>query len=382
MTQEQLNEIIESHQHYLKKDIDGWENMRADLSHQDLRGLNLSRKDLQYAIFCNANLRRANLFEADLRNADLRRANMYRAFCCYANMYGADLRNADLREANLRGADLRRANIYGADLRNANLSGSNLSGANLCRANLKEANLGNAKLCGTDFRGADLRGAKLQNVDMDYVKISERTKSNYPLACPETGSFIGYKKTAYGYIAKLQICKDAKRSSATTKKCRCSKALVLAIENMDGSDSGLQEVPSIYDFSFIYHIGEIVEAPDFDDNRWHECTPGIHFFMDRQDAVEYDLLNVRPSFKDLTTFLDEPKVKFSIIACHDGDIYVVSDVSPKILEEYENYFQEVKTYISDVKTAQSLTLSHIYQKNETLTEKEKLIKFKHLRKEL
>ena len=54
----------------------------------------------------------------------------------------------------------------------------------------------------------------------------------------------------------------------------------------------------------------------------------------------------------------------------------------KILEEYENYFQEVKTYISDVKTAQSLTLSHIYQKNETLTEKEKLIKFKHLRKEL
>lgn len=93
-------------------------------------------------------------------------------------------------------------------------------------------------------------------------------------------------------------------------------------------------------------------------------------------------LNVRPSFKDLTTFLDEPKVKFSIIACHDGDIYVVSDVSPKILEEYENYFQEVKTYISDVKTAQSLTLSHIYQKNETLTEKEKLIKFKHLRKEL
>ena len=54
----------------------------------------------------------------------------------------------------------------------------------------------------------------------------------------------------------------------------------------------------------------------------------------------------------------------------------------EILEEYENYFQEVKTYISDVKTAQSLTLSHIYQKNETLTEKEKLIKFKHLRKEL
>ena len=67
----------------------------------------------------------------------------------------------------------------------------------------------------------------------------------------------------------------------------CSKALVLAIENIDGSDSGLQEIESEFDPCFIYRIGEIVEVPDFDDNRWNECAPGIHFFMDRQNAVEY-----------------------------------------------------------------------------------------------
>ena len=38
MTQEQLNKIIENHQHYLNKDIDGWESMKADLSDKNLSG--------------------------------------------------------------------------------------------------------------------------------------------------------------------------------------------------------------------------------------------------------------------------------------------------------------------------------------------------------
>ena len=212
MTQEQLNEIIESHQHYLNKDIDGWENMRADLSYKNLSGLDLK----------NVNLKSVNLYRTNLRNANLRNADLN-----YTYLYKTDLSYADLRHANLNGAFFREANLLG-------------------------------------------------------------TKIDYPITCPETGSFIGYKKAYYGYIVKLQICEDAKRSSATTKKCRCSKALVLAIENIDESDSGLQEIESIYDPSFVYRVGEIAEEPDFDDNRWYECAPGIHFFMDRQDAVDYE----------------------------------------------------------------------------------------------
>ena len=213
MTQEQLNEIIESHQHYLNKDIDGWENMRADLSCKNLSGLDLK----------NVNLKSVNLYKTNLRNANLRNADLN-----YTYLYKTDLSYADLRHANLNGAFFREANLLG-------------------------------------------------------------TKIDYPIACPKTGSFIGYKKAVSGKIVKLQICEDAKRSSATTKKCRCSKALVLAIENIDESDSGLQGIASIYDPSFIYRVGEIAEVFDFDDNRWDECAPGIHFFMDRQDAVEYEL---------------------------------------------------------------------------------------------
>ena len=291
MTQNELNKIIENHQHYLNKDIDGWEFMRADLSYKNLSGLDLrnaklykanlnnadlSSADLRKADLCEADLseadlRKADLSGADLRNVNLREADMYGAYCCYANLNEVDLRNANLYRVNFNKANLREVDLRNADLRKANFRHTDLSGADFYRADLSGVDLSYANLYRTDLWHAELLG----------------TKIDYPIACPETGSFIGYKKASYGYIVKLQICKNARRSSATTKKCRCSKALVLSIENRNGSYSGLQEIESIYNTSFVYRVGEIAEVPNFDDNRWYECAPGIHFFMDRQDAVEY-----------------------------------------------------------------------------------------------
>jgi hypothetical protein len=94
-------------------------------------------------------------------------------------------------------------------------------------------------------------------------------------------------KKADGMIIKLLVTEDAKRSSATTLKCRCSKAKVLAIENIDGSESELKEVASSYDSDFVYRIGETVEVDNFDDDRWNECSTGIHFFIAREMAVKY-----------------------------------------------------------------------------------------------
>ena len=160
---------------------------------------------------------------------------------------------ADLRGANLREADLWRADLWRADLREADLRG-----ANLWRANLREA---------------DLRGAK--NIQM-------------PLACPEQGEFISWKKgkgvNGMPAIIKLKILEDAQRTSATGSKCRCDKALVLGIETEEGD---VEEARSIYDASFVYRTGEMVSVPNFDPNRWNECAPGIHFYINRQAAVEY-----------------------------------------------------------------------------------------------
>ena len=199
------------------------------------------------------------VLEAIRRGADLCDANLRGADLCDAN-----LRGANLCDANLRGADLCGADLCGANLRDANLRGANLRGANLCGANLCGADL-----CDANLRGADLCGAK-----------------GCYLSCPTEGSFIGWKK-ASGHIVKLRIPEDARRSSATGHKCRCDKAYVMEIQNMDGTKATEDTVRADHDKNFVYTVGATVEVPDFDDNRWSECAPGIHFFIDRRAAVEY-----------------------------------------------------------------------------------------------
>ena len=187
-----------------------------------------------------------------------------RADLCDADLCDADLCDADLCDANLCGANLRGADLRGADLRGANLRGADLFGASLCGANL----------C-----GANLRGAK----NIDSIIWSKYTVF-YPLQCPESGSYIGYKK-ARGLIVELEIPADALRSSATSRKCRASKAKVLSISDIDGNPAG-EQVESDYDSSFVYVVGETVEVSDFDTNRWNECAPGIHHYITRAEALK------------------------------------------------------------------------------------------------
>jgi hypothetical protein len=123
-----------------------------------------------------------------------------------------------------------------------------------------------------DLRGADLRGAK----DVPFI----------PINLPE-GEFIAWKKLPYGLIAKLKILEDSKRSRATGDKCRCDKCLVLEFQNIDGSKSDENTYTSNNYAECTYTVGEVVHADDWNENRWDECSHGIHFFIDRQSAVDY-----------------------------------------------------------------------------------------------
>jgi hypothetical protein len=202
---------------------------------------------------------------------------------------GVGGRCADLSGANLISADLSGADLSGADLSGADLRGADLSGADLSDANLRNADLSGADLSGADLRGADLRNANLMNAYLISADLSgviyNHLTSFYALQCPEEGSFIGYKK-ANERIVKLLITEDAMRSSATSRKCRCSKAKVLSIESIDGKET-LEEVNSNYTGNFVYKIGEIVSVSDFNTDRWNECSTGIHFFITRQEAVNW-----------------------------------------------------------------------------------------------
>ena len=178
------------------------------------------------------------------------------------------------------------ADLGCADLRCANLRGADLRGAYLSRVNLSRAYLRGADLRGADLRGANLSDANLSGVNLSGVKYDEKT-AFFAQSCPEEGAFIGFKK-AGGKIVKLLIPEDAKRSSATSRKCRCSKATVLSITNLDGSDAGIESVPSDKTSNFVYKIGKTLEVKDFDEDRWNECSTGIHFFITRDEAVNYN----------------------------------------------------------------------------------------------
>ena len=214
-------------------------------------------------------LRDADLANADLRCVNLRGINLRGANLRDSILSGVDLRNTDLRDADLRGAILKEADLEGADLEGADLEGADLEGADLREANLS---------------GVNLSGANLNDSILDGVRYNHET-AFFAIQCPEEGSFIGYKK-AGNKIVKLLILEDSKRSSATSRKCRCDKAKVLSIESLDGEEK-FTEVESDYDSNFIYKVGEVIEVNNFCEDRWEECATGIHFFITRQEAIEY-----------------------------------------------------------------------------------------------
>ena len=185
-----------------------------------------------------ANLIGANLIGADLSRAYLSRADLSRADLSRAYLSRADLSGADLSRADLSGADLSRANLIGADL-----SGAYLSGANLSRAN-----------------GAELALAMASHL-------------------PE-GPFIGWKMCKGGIIVKLRIPGAAKRSHGASRKCRAEFADVLEVF---GAEVGISQ----HDGKTEYRPGKRVRCDNWDDDRWNECSGGIHFFITRIEAENY-----------------------------------------------------------------------------------------------
>lgn len=278
----------------------------------DLGGVNLAGANLRGAILRGANLRDTNLKVARLAWADLERADLERADLKFAFLNGADLDEAGLEEADLNGAYLDRASLIGANLKSAyldnadlhranfgsaDLSGAKLKCAKLFSANLEGANLEGADLKGTELLMANLFGAKLQRANLEGSFINGANLNGadlngaknipfIPLSCPSEGAFIGWKKVEGKYLIKIQIPEDAKRLSATTRKCRCDKALVLDITSLDGKKH-YDEVTNTNYNKTVYKAGEMVYPDSFDEDRWIECSHGIHFFVNKEDAINY-----------------------------------------------------------------------------------------------
>lgn len=244
------------------------------------RRLVFEKLDLSCLVFVGLDLRNVSFYNVDLSDAVFRTCN-----CIGMSMMDVDLRRTTIRDCNFTHAiftkvDFKATSMFDCDFKSCLFDYSNLIYVSCLSCNFSRA----------IFKSTST---------IDRVKCDVYT-GFFDLVCPEEGSFIGFKK-AFIYnsitdkceyiIVKLQITKNALRSSSTSRKCRCSEAKVLGFYDIDHSPIDIEEgekVISIHDYNFEYKLGKIVRPTEpFDPYRWNECSTGIHFFITFDEAVRY-----------------------------------------------------------------------------------------------
>lgn len=112
-----------------------------------------------------------------------------------------------------------------------------------------------------------------------------------------TEAFIGYKAVEYSTtktengkdyaILAVQIPAYAQRVCATGYKARADQVRVLEAEDVEGHPLPIDITYYSGFYGAAYRFGETVHADKFDPNPLQGCTNGIHFFLDKQDAIDY-----------------------------------------------------------------------------------------------
>lgn len=231
-----------------------------ELTQEELKVVLNSRDPQQVLILQNKEFSDMDLSGWDLSNIDFSLSSFHRVIFDGADMSKCNVSHVLFENCSLRGASLRFAKLECALLR---------------YADMRECNI----------EGADLHCAVLEYAKLDGIISDEETKW-FRLHCPETGAFLGYKKCFNGRLVQLLIPADAKRTSATMNSCRCNKAKVLTIKSFDYEEK-YTEAWSLVDENFVYRVGEWVEVKDFNEDRWMDSTTGIHFWLTREEAMNY-----------------------------------------------------------------------------------------------
>jgi uncharacterized protein YjbI with pentapeptide repeats len=209
----------------------------------------------------------------------------------YADLRYADLRSADLRYADLRSANLSSADLSYADLRSANLSSADLSSADLSSADLSSADLSYADLSSANLSSADLSSADLSSADLSYADL--RSAKNLVLPhfshVPEEGSFIAWKKVRDALL-KIVIKNGTPRTSCIiNRKCRAESVLTIAVYDLQGKKLSDDAVfHGLHNPDCTYQVGHTTKADKWDNNPLVDCTNGIHFFITRKEAEEFN----------------------------------------------------------------------------------------------
>ena len=173
LTVEQIAEIVESHEKWLKSEDGG---KRANFEGANCRGAN----------FVGANLIGANFVGANFEDANFEGANLIGANCRGANLIGANLVSANLVSANFEGAK---------ELNNAQIWDTNLGGTTLDGRWVVVAQIGARK--GTtcyNKKNDIIRCGCFKGTLDEFAEAVEREHSDHPQYLAEYRAAITYIK--------------------------------------------------------------------------------------------------------------------------------------------------------------------------------------------
>ena len=212
-----------------------------------------------------------------------------------------DMRQMVVRNADLSWLDMSNTDWDGATFDTCDLTGAVFDNCNLhktwfkdCKmrevrltySDVTESNMRYMDLTGADFSGSNFHCTLFEYAILEDITDDENTRY-YRMVCPEEGPFVAWKCCTDLRVVQLLVPADAKRVSATDDTCRCSKAKVLSIKNIDETVK-YDWAQSTVDQDFYYEVGKWVEpANTFCEDRWMDSSPGIHFFMERQQCIDY-----------------------------------------------------------------------------------------------
>lgn len=269
---------------------------RSYFDHTVIRESDFSNSDLTGCIFCNetifydANFTRAFLedctFSSRFSKCDFRYSSWrgvdacgsYFESCLFINVR---FENCDLSRTRFRACIFINCTFADCDISKAHFSSSSSN-------------------VGSEFIKCDLYGIRLPELFIPYAITDSKNVPYIPMVCPDEGEFVGYKKAwaiddglRYPVLITLRIPADARRSSGFGRKCRCDKATVVKMEWVNPilhvhSNPTVSIARSVFDKTFVYTEGKEVEPrKGFCEDRWDACSGGIHFFMNKQEAIDY-----------------------------------------------------------------------------------------------
>ena len=204
------------------------------------------------------------------------------------DLAGRDMTGLDLARSTFEGCDLRKTDFSGDMMDHVAFYNNDLRGMKLCGCKARGCSFRFQDMTGIDLRGANIYASVLEDaLNQDKVIINDDTKW-YRMRCPEEGeAFIAWKCCTDLRVVMMLVPRDAKRCMATMETGRISKAKVLKITSIDETEN-YTWAQSTVDPDFYYEVGKWVEpANGFQEDRWKDSSPGIHFFLDRQQCVDY-----------------------------------------------------------------------------------------------